>query len=287
MAVTLTRRDAHGLQLTHAMAEYDGRGARRGSSDDDVVRLHFGLRGLYSVRYAPLERTFDRMPPHFSLFYANPFELEFENQTPVLETFGVAFPVDRFIEYAAGSSREASRFCERISAGKPGFLREPTPALSPMTEATIRAMLAPRFDGALEALFLLSQSLELLVVALDSTDEGARVRVVKRRGDRDRVVAARELIDARLTSPPKLAEVARAVGLNEYKLKRGFKELFGTTVFGHLAARRLDLARRMLRDTDETAAEIAYALGYKTPQHFSAAFKRRFGTSPNRMRKNP
>jgi AraC-like DNA-binding protein len=79
----------------------------------------------------------------------------------------------------------------------------------------------------------------------------------------------------------------RRVGLNEYKLKRGFRELFGTTVFAYLSEQRLALAKRMLLDTDKTAAEIAFELGYATPQHFSAAFKKRFGVSPKSMRKNP
>jgi AraC-like DNA-binding protein len=77
------------------------------------------------------------------------------------------------------------------------------------------------------------------------------------------------------------------VGLNEYKLKRGFKETFNTTVFGYLADQRLNLAQQYLRDTDKTAAEISAELGYCTPQHFNNAFKRKFGFTPYSVRNNP
>jgi AraC family transcriptional activator of pyochelin receptor len=63
--------------------------------------------------------------------------------------------------------------------------------------------------------------------------------------------------------------------------------LFGSTVFSYLTGQRLELAMQMLNDTDQTAAQVAFALGYKTPQHFGEAFKRRFGITPKAVRKNP
>jgi len=150
-------------------------------------------------------------------------------------------------------------------------------------------MLEARYEGALEELFLLSQSIELLVRVIEA---GSRARsgagvFAPSKADREKLVAARQYVDSRLTDPPALHELARHVGLNEYKLKRGFKDLFGQTVFGYLSAERLELARKMLLDTDKTAAEVAALLGYATPQHFHAVFKKRFGPAPNSMRKNP
>jgi len=69
--------------------------------------------------------------------------------------------------------------------------------------------------------------------------------------------------------------------------KRGFKEMFGVTVYGYLTEQRLETARRALLDTDKTAAEVAFELGYATPQHFHNAFKKRFGVTPNSVRKAP
>jgi AraC family transcriptional activator of pyochelin receptor len=288
MSAVISEQRVHGLRLTHAVARYDDRRERTGNSDEEVVRLHFSLRGEYAVGYPALSRRFDRLGPHHSVFYARPFELRFVNATPVLETFGIAIPVPQFIEYTYGASDDVSRFCEDTMSGRASFLFEPSAALSSGMESTIRRMLGSRHDGALEKLFLFSQSIELLVQLLARIPgkEGPS-RFVATKAERDKLFAAREFVDKKLTDPPALRDVARAVGLNEYKLKRGFRELFGTTVFSYLSRERLELAKRMLLDTDQTAREVAFALGYATPQHFSAAFKKRFGVSPKSMRKNP
>jgi len=84
----------------------------------------------------------------------------------------------------------------------------------------------------------------------------------------------------------RLVELARIVGLNEYKLKHGFKEIFQTTVFGYLAEKRLELARDYLIDPNKSITDIADLLGYSSIQHFSFAFKKKFGHSPKEGRGN-
>jgi len=74
------------------------------------------------------------------------------------------------------------------------------------------------------------------------------------------------------------------VGINEYKLKKGFKETFGTTVFGYLSDTRLDIAKNELLANRKTAGELALELGYSSLQHFSGAFKKKFGASPSKLK---
>jgi AraC family transcriptional activator of pyochelin receptor len=287
MSATVSEHRVHGLRLTHAIARYGDRTARRAAGDDDVVRLHCSLRGEYSVRYPQLERRFDRLGPHHSVFYARPFELEFVNESSTLETFGIAIPVPQFVAYADGASDDVSRFCDRAASGHPGFLVEPSSPLPMVMEKEIRGMLESRYEGVLEQLHMLSRSIDLLVSVLDRASVMEGARFVSKKGDRDRLFAARDFVDARLTDPPGLRDVAVHVGLNEYKLKRGFRELFGTTVFAYLSERRLELEKKILLHTDKTAAVVAFELGYATPQHFSVAFTKRFGVSPKSVRKNP
>jgi AraC family transcriptional regulator, transcriptional activator of the genes for pyochelin and ferripyochelin receptors len=151
-----------------------------------------------------------------------------------------------------------------------------------------------RYSGDLQKLFLLSKSIELLVLCAEScnlaaahTAAGKNEVFIKNPADKEKIIAVRDLINQRVDNPPSLSEIARTVGLNEYKLKKGFKETFQTTVFGYLTEQRLLLARQYLCDTDKTAAEISFELGYSTPQHFNNAFKKHFGTTPDLVRKNP
>jgi AraC-like DNA-binding protein len=73
-------------------------------------------------------------------------------------------------------------------------------------------------------------------------------------------------------------------GLNEFKLKKGFKETFNQTVFEYLSDVRLETARNDLLNTGKSVTEIACELGYSSLQHFSAAFSKKFGVSPKKMK---
>lgn len=278
---------AHGIEVTHMVMELDGSSTHRSQSTDDFVRLHVGMRGDYRVVYPQMGKTYDLIGGHHDVFYARNFEMEFVNKTPLIETFGVRFPVAQFIAYTDGANDVLSRFCERIARGEATMLFDEWSGLTPALEITIRQIIDADFDGKLLELFVLSKSIELLTLSIDASLAGPAGQYIRTTSDRERIVAAREVVNDRLRDPPTLSEVARLVGLNEFKLKRGFKEVFGTTVFAYLTEQRLELAKRYLLDTDRTAAEVAFELGYATPQHFSAAFKKRFGVTPNSMRKAP
>jgi AraC family transcriptional activator of pyochelin receptor len=278
---------SHGLLVTHTRTEYAGTAKHHGTADDNVVRLHFGLRGDYSVTYPEIGRSYELAGGHHNVLFSSPFELEFVNKTPEIETFGVQFPISQFIAYTDGASDELSRFCERIAAGRPSVLFDDWAPMTPAIETTIRQIRDTDYTGVTGELFVLSKSIELLVQAIEAHKAPALDAYVKSASDRERIVAARDLINTRLTNPPSLSEVAKHIGLNEYKLKRGFKEMFGRTVFGYLTEQRLEIAHRALVETDKTAAEVAFELGYATPQHFHSAFKKYFGVTPNSVRKAP
>jgi AraC-like DNA-binding protein len=92
--------------------------------------------------------------------------------------------------------------------------------------------------------------------------------------------AAAETLKRELESPPTLPALARSTGLSESTLKRGFHQVFGTTVFGYLRARRMERARALLERGDATVLEAATLVGYSNPSNFSAAFRRQFGLNP-------
>jgi AraC family transcriptional activator of pyochelin receptor len=77
-----------------------------------------------------------------------------------------------------------------------------------------------------------------------------------------------------------LRKICMRFGINEFALKNGFKTLFGTTVFDYLIGRRLDHARELLLQPDNSIQQVASLVGYKYANHFSTAFKNRFGKTP-------
>ncbi|MCG8472272.1 MAG: AraC family transcriptional regulator [Desulfobacterales bacterium] len=93
-------------------------------------------------------------------------------------------------------------------------------------------------------------------------------------------VAAREILTRRLEAPPTLDALARRTGMNHVKLNRGFKELYGTTVFGLLRELRLDKAKELLLSGEMNVTETSYSVGYSSLSYFSRIFKDHHGLSP-------
>lgn len=277
-------RIGHAISKFRTLTEFTATGTLT-----DVVRLHLGLKGNYSFRYRQLGTTYDLIGGHHNLFYSKDFEMSVYNRTLELETFGVQFPRETFLSFTTNATDLLKRFCERIMNGQPVILTDAWGAVDPAIHEVIDQIIHHRYTGDLQRLFLLSKSIELLVCCAESCERAGKTKplFLTSTADKEKILAARDLVNTRLDSPPSLSEIARTIGLNEYKLKRGFKETFHTTVFGYLTVQRLHLARRYLLDTQKTAAEIAFELGYSTPQHFNNAFKKHFGRTPESVRKNP
>lgn len=277
------------IRLGHAVSTFHEPGSFCASSPANVVRLHFGLKGNYSFTFRQLGQTFHLIGGHHNLLFSEGFDMEVQNRTLELETFGIQFPKNAFLDYTAQGSEQLKRFAEHISQGKSTVFSRQWGAIDPVIQQAIQEIIHCPFAGELKKKFLLSKSLELLVLSAEACvlSENRQAPFITSGTDKEKIIAVRDLILERVSEPPGLSEIARMVGLNEYKLKRGFKEIFRTTVFGYLIEQRLQLAYRYLRDTTKNAADIAAELGYAHPQHFNNAFKKRFGVTPFSVRKNP
>lgn len=97
--------------------------------------------------------------------------------------------------------------------------------------------------------------------------------------DQQKLDEARRLLESSLSTPPSIADIARAVGLSESKLREGFHHRFNTSPQRLLLSLRMHKAWQLL-ETGCQVAEAAYAVGYEHPSNFSAAFSRFFGCAP-------
>jgi AraC-like DNA-binding protein len=138
--------------------------------------------------------------------------------------------------------------------------------------------------GSARQLYLEAKGLELLAAWVDHL-EGERDAAARPSAhDIERLERARRILISRMTTPPRLPELARLAGLNEAKLKAGFRAHFGDTVYGCLRQHRLDEAHRLLRQGRYNVTEVAVRVGYSNPSKFAAAFKALFGVSPSHVR---
>ena len=85
-----------------------------------------------------------------------------------------------------------------------------------------------------------------------------------------------------MAEPPGLQELADEIGLSLKKLKEGFKQIYGDTVYGFLFDYKMEVARKMLNSGVHNVNEVGLKIGYSTASHFISAFKKKYGTTPKK-----
>jgi AraC-like DNA-binding protein len=93
---------------------------------------------------------------------------------------------------------------------------------------------------------------------------------------------AKDYVIANMAEPPGLQELADEVGINLKKLKMGFRQIYGDSVYSFLFDYKMDYARKLLDSGSFNVNEVGLRIGYSTSSHFIAAFKKKFGTTPKK-----
>ncbi len=97
-----------------------------------------------------------------------------------------------------------------------------------------------------------------------------------------RIKKAKEIIILRMAEPPSLGDLSDEIGLSLKKLKEGFKQIYGDSVYSFLFDYKMDYARKMLETGEHNVNEVGLKVGYSTASHFIAAFRKKFGTTPKK-----
>lgn len=143
------------------------------------------------------------------------------------------------------------------------------------------------YQGLTRAIYLESKVLELVALRLEQAIIGHSKSDSKRLkpDDIERIHQAKDILLHNADNPPSLVDLARQVGLNDYKLKLGFRHCFGTTAFGYLHSYRMEQAKLLLEHNQLLSVkEIAQKVGYTNARRFAIAFKQRFGVTPQAYR---
>ncbi|MBE9117710.1 helix-turn-helix transcriptional regulator [Lusitaniella coriacea LEGE 07157] len=175
----------------------------------------------------------------------------------------------------------------RIIQGEPDVFYSPIQTITPAMQVALQQILNCPYRGTVKQMYLESKSIEVLALWLEQTiaaNSPPKPSPRQRPSDEiDRLYQAKKILTQQVDNPPSLMALARQVGLNDCTLKRGFREVFGTTVFGYLHQYRLEQARSLLLENRLSVTAIAHRVGYTNLCAFSTAFRKKFGISPRAM----
>ena len=156
--------------------------------------------------------------------------------------------------------------------------------ISPSTAIVLNQLINYNLNSTIKSLYFKGKAYELLSLYFNR-GEDANIEQCPFLVDESNVVKIRQAKDImidRILEPPTLTALASEIDLSLKKLKEGFKQIYGTTVFGFLFDYKMEVARKLLESGTHNVNEVGLKVGYSTASHFISAFKKQYGTTPKK-----
>ena len=201
--------------------------------------------------------------------------------------FEVHFSKDKFLQLSENSTRALQILADYADRGRYAQLSEQNLPISWAMQNCINDILHCNYAEGLKRMLIESKCVELLVLQAEAFEQAITKKepeTLNSTYDRDCLYYARDYLIEHIHEPPSVAELAKLCGLNEFKLKQGFKGLFDNSIFGYLSDYRLNYAKELLLE-GTSIKSVAFMLGYSSVPHFSNAFRKKFAVTPGKLKR--
>lgn len=249
--------------------------------DVDLIQFHFGIKGRAKFIFNQGRYALD-LREEVSLFLYNP-----QKELPVhLEIAPHSWVISVLIsikKFHGFFSEQADHipFLSENNIDKKYYKDE---KINPSMAVVLSQLFHFNLHQSIKKLYFKGKIYELLSLyfnrAEDTSTESCPFLV-----DEDNVIKirkAKDIVIANMAEPPGLQELADQVGINLKKLKMGFRQIYGDSVYSFLFDYKMDYARKLLDSGSYNVNEVGLKIGYSTSSHFIAAFKKKFGTTPKK-----
>ncbi len=157
-------------------------------------------------------------------------------------------------------------------------------SISPAMAVVLNQMMNSNLHSSIRTLYLKGKAYELLSLYFNRSKD-ANIEQCPFLVDEENVLKirkAKDIIIARMADPPSLQQLANEVGLTLKKLKEGFKQIYGDSVYSFLFDYKMEYACKLLSSNKMNVNEVGHKIGYSASSHFIAAFKKKYGTTPKK-----
>jgi len=276
-----------GIHIGHGNASLSQQTLVDFDSQYETVEMHFSLKGFSRSNNHNMAQKIDFSPCQHNIIYANHLKGTMEWNDDGLQIFEINLQPAFFAKYLPEDHFFQS-FKKAIEKGSSCLIQNENNWITNEMYEIIHAIIHCNRTGIYKKMYLEAKVIELLLLQLEQIQDinTSATSSKLRKKDIDKLYAVREFIIQNMAAPHTLNDLAHQVGTNEQTLKKGFRELFNTTVFGFWNDLKMDEARKMLQDNGMSVSEVSDAVGYKNPQHFTTAFKRKFGIVPSHLKRD-
>jgi AraC family transcriptional regulator len=177
------------------------------------------------------------------------------------------------------------KFTDAVLSFKHNASFSKTLSLCSRTRMVLESLLNHDYTDSFENIYINAQTQMLLLYSMecmlgDKDVDSFQCKFLANELDREKIIKSREILLQHIGEPLTIKELSRKVAINECYLKKGFKELFGTTIFDFYQSQRMEHARYLLYEKGLSVTEVSMLLGYSSISHFSTAFKKHTGLKP-------
>ena len=271
----------NGFYVLHFQNESDENESFVRDIDSTFIQLHFCLRGSSKFLFNNSSYTFDVLDNRSILLYNPqrklPINLELKPKTTLIS---VLISIEKFHSLF---SKEAG-YIPFLSDENSHKKYYDDSEIKPMVSIVLQQIINSNSNSSIRELYIKGKIYELLSLHFqkDETENGEYCPFLMDEQNVLKIRNAKEIIIARMSEPPSLQELANEIGLNIKKLKEGFKQIYGDTVYSFLFDYKMEHSRRLLESKQYNVNEVGSKVGYSTASHFIAAFKKKFGTTPKK-----
>ena len=159
-----------------------------------------------------------------------------------------------------------------------------TMPLCDRTRNVLNSLMNHTYTDSMENIFINAQTQMLLLYSIEcmggEDEDTFTCKFLANEADREKISLARDVLLQHIGEPLTIKELSRKAAINECYLKKGFKEMYGTTIFDFFQSQRMEHAKYLLYEKGFTVTEVSASLGYSSISHFSTAFKKHTGIKP-------
>ncbi|MEO9571529.1 MAG: AraC family transcriptional regulator [Polaribacter sp.] len=245
------------------------------------IQIHFCLRGKSKFLFNNSTYSFDVLDNRSILLYnpqrVLPIHLEIQPKTTLIS---LLISIEKFHSLFSKESGYIPFLSDENSNKKYYDDTEIKPTVSIVLQQIINS----NINSSIRDLYVKGKVYELLSLHFqkEESSEGEYCPFLVDEENVLKIRKAKEIIIYRMAEPPTLQELSNEIGLNLKKLKDGFKQIYGDTVYSFLFDYKMEHARKLLESNQFNVNEVGIKVGYSTSSHFIAAFKKKFGTTPKK-----
>lgn len=246
-----------------------------------LIQFHFGLKGKAKFIFNQGNYTLDLNEEKSLLFYNPEKELPLHiDVSPKTWVISILISIKKFHGLFTTDADHIPFLSEQNKDRK--YYGEEN--ISPSMAIVLNQMFHYHLNPTIKNLYYKGKGYELLSLFFNKSEDPniEQCPFLVDEENVQKIKKAKEIIISNMAEPPGLQELSDQVGLNLKKLKMGFKQIYGDTVYGFLFDYKMEQARNLLDSGSYNVNEVGLKIGYSTGSHFIAAFKKKFGTTPKK-----